>query len=227
MRYEEKNFSEVIKSSKTLSDVARLLGLEPSKGNRDTIKKYIKEYNLDISHFEYLSGNSNNFKKKNIDDILTNKVTYSSSNTLKKRLYKEGLKKNVCEECGQTEEWFGKKISLILDHKNGINSDNRLDNLRILCPNCNAALETHCSKNKTIYRDYIGKNWNCIDCGIDITKNAKRCIKCDSIKQRKVERPNREQLLLDVSELGYVGTGKKYGVSDNCIRKWIKNAGVV
>lgn len=49
--------------------------------------------------------------------------------------------------CGQGEEWNGKKMSLILDHINGVHNDNRLENLRIVCPNCNATLDTHCGKN--------------------------------------------------------------------------------
>jgi hypothetical protein len=228
MRYEKNRFIEIISISKTLSDVARMLNLEPSKGNRDTIKKYIDEYNLDIEHFGYLSGNSNNFIKKDTNDILNNKVTYSNTGNLKKRLYKEGLKNRECELCGQNEEWFGKSISLILDHINGNNTDNRLENLRILCPNCNASLETHCSKNKTKYRDYlVGIKYNCTDCNVEVSKKSIRCVKCESLKQRKVERPDIETLLKEVDELGYKGTGRKYGVSDNAIRKWIKNAGVV
>ena len=62
-------------------------------------------------------------------------------------MYKEGLKNKKCELCGQNEEWKGKHMSLILDHINGINDDNKLENLRIVCPNCNATLETHCKGN--------------------------------------------------------------------------------
>jgi len=73
---------------------------------------------------------------------------YRHTSNLKERLYKEGLKKRECELCGQGEEWRGKKMSLILDHINGTNNDNRIKNLRIACPNCNATLDTHCGKNK-------------------------------------------------------------------------------
>ena len=63
---------------------------------------------------------------------------------MKNRLYDEGLKERKCELCGQDENWYGKKMSLILDHINGVNNDSRIENLRILCPNCNATLPTHC-----------------------------------------------------------------------------------
>jgi ribosomal protein S27AE len=71
-----------------------------------------------------------------------------SSNKLKLKLYKYNVKKRICEKCGQGEEWNGERMSLILDHINGIPNDNRIENLRILCPNCNATLPTHCKGSK-------------------------------------------------------------------------------
>lgn len=146
--YEINNFSAAVKKSKSYSEVARILGLNTTCGNRQTIKKYIEFYNLDISHFDF---GVSNFKKvygrRDLSEILVKNSTYLHTTNLKERLYKEGLKKRKCEECSQGELWRGKKMSLILDHKNGINSDNRLENLRIICPNCNATLETHGGKN--------------------------------------------------------------------------------
>lgn len=67
------------------------------------------------------------------------------------------------------------------------------------------------------------KNVNLCDCGKQIFVKSKNCIDCNSLKNRKVDRPPHDVILEDVQKLGYVGTGKKYGVSDNAIRKWIKN----
>lgn len=118
--------------------------------------------------------------------------------------------------------WHGKKISLILDHINGIHNDNRIENLRMLCPNCNATLDTHCGKNNKLLH-------KCIDCGKKNSKNCDRCHTCNKryLKQIndlqfKVSKPSFKTLINEVEELGYVAVGKKYGVSDNAIRKWIK-----
>jgi hypothetical protein len=100
-------------------------------------------------------------------------------------------------------------MSLILDHINGIPYDNRIENLRIVCPNCNATLETHCRGKKKL--DIINENL--------IKKQEKR--KEFLLNERKVERPSLDILLKEIEELGYSATGRKYEVSDNSIRKWI------
>jgi len=230
-KYEKKIFCEIVKKSKNITDVARNLGLKPYCGNRRTIIKYIKMYTINISHFQIIyTGNSKNFQGKKLSEILIENSTYDTSN-LRNRLYKEGLKTPICELCGQNEEWQGKKMSLILDHINGVHDDHRLENLRIVCPNCNATLLTHGGKNRK--RNYIKKiinddteikkiEKNYCSCGNIISKRAKKCNICDSHKQRKTERPTYEQLLIEINELGYSGAGRKYGVSDNAIRKWVK-----
>lgn len=86
------------------------------------------------------SGNQNNFIKKELSDILVEGSYYGTTH-LKNRLFKEGIKEKICEICGQEEEWYDSKIGFILDHINGINNDHRLENLRILCPNCNSTLD--------------------------------------------------------------------------------------
>ena len=217
MDYSKEYLEKVILESKSISDVIRNYGLKMYYGNRKTIKKYIDLYNLDISHFisnnKYNNNkNINNFIKQDLNSILIENSTYTSTNHLKNRLYKEGLKERKCELCEQGEEWNGKHMSLILDHINGINNDNRLENLRIVCPNCNATLDTHCIGNKKIKNKHIiyGNN-----------KTDNEIIK--SINNRKIERPSYKQLLDEIKEFGYCGTGRKYGVSDTAIRKWVKN----
>ena len=110
-----------------------------------------------------------------------------------------------------------KKMSLILDHKNGINNDHRLENLRFVCPNCNGTLETHCTGSKGYGKE---KRRN--------EKNRERSLKKRQprFEKRKVIRPTMKILIGQINELGYVKTGKIYGVSDNAIRKWLKGTNV-
>jgi DNA-directed RNA polymerase subunit N (RpoN/RPB10) len=146
-KYEKEYFTNIVNRSKNITDIAKNLGLVPYCGNRRTIKKYIKLYNVDISHFTInYDSYTKNFQGKKLGEILIENSTYDTTH-LKNRLFVEGLKERKCELCGQDEWWHGKKMSLILDHINGTHDDNRIENLRILCPNCNATLPTHGGKN--------------------------------------------------------------------------------
>lgn len=101
-KYEIENFSIAVKKYKSYTEVARLLGIGTTCGNRKTIKKYIEKYNLDISHFDY--GVSNHKKlvgRIDLTDILIINSSYTHTSNLKNRLYKEEIKKRECEECGQ------------------------------------------------------------------------------------------------------------------------------
>jgi HNH endonuclease len=217
----EELLRENVLNSKTQKDVLVNLNLRAAGGNFKTLRKYLNLYDIDTSHFKkcYYDMNHLNFTKKiPLEEILVENSTYNRGH-LKKRLYKEGLKERKCEKCGQGEEWNGEKMSLILDHINGVYNDNIIENLRIVCPNCNATLPTHCSKNikeieeKKEKEEKIREKHNHKYTDKQVEKQ---------ISKRKVERPTYDKLLIEIKKLGYKGTGRKYGVSDNAIRKWKK-----
>lgn len=140
----------------------------------------------------------------------------NSRQHLKNRIINNNLIKYKCRECGNDGKWNNKKLSLHLEHINGVNNDNRLLNLTFLCPNCHSQTETYGGKGKK----KVSKIKKC-KCGVEIFKTSEICINCNSIKNRKVKnRPNFEELVSDIKKLGYSATGRKYGVSDNSIRKW-------
>ncbi len=208
-----------VKDSYSFADVIVKLNKIKNGAVYKQIKKYIEYYEIDTSHFNPYKNNRFFPKIIPLDELL--KYGSKAHNPdLKEKLYKAGLKERICEKCGQGEIWNGEKISLILDHINGDHKDNRLENLRIVCPNCNSTLPTHCRGLRITKENYC-------ECGAKISKKSKKCIACSnktnkSIFQRKVERPPYAQLLKELSESNYSALGKKYGVSDNAIRKWIK-----
>jgi ribosomal protein S27AE len=169
-------------------------------------------------------------RRRPLEEILVQHSTFAR-NHLKERLYDAGLKRPTCELCGQGEVWHGHVMGMILDHVNGVSDDNRLENLRIVCPNCAATLETHCAKTRRLVR----AERECIRCGATFRPkyaNQRYCSRqcgrrwyragVSRPDARKVDRPPYPQLLREVQALGFSATGRRYGVSDNAIRKWIR-----
>lgn len=146
----KEELEKLVKESITFSQVLRALGYH-EKGGRpwNNLKKRLEELNIDTSHFKGRAHGTSQTKKYELSDILCENSTYNSNNSLKRRLLKEGLKENRCEnpECGITE-WLGKSIVLQLHHINGVNNDNRLENLQLLCPNCHSQTDNFAGKNK-------------------------------------------------------------------------------
>jgi len=216
--WSKENLTKIILESNTQKEVILKLKIRNAGSNYKTLRKYIELYNISIKHFincydKVVSINLN--KKININDILIEDSTYSRT-SLKKRLYDENMLERKCCLCGQDENWNGIKISLILDHINGVYNDNRIENLRVVCPNCNAGLDTFAGRNTK------SKKGICV-CGNKKFRKSEKCNTCAGEDRRKVERPNIEDLMKEVEELGYSAVGRKYSVSDNAIRKWIKN----
>lgn len=147
------------------------------------------------------------------------------SHLLKLKLIRDGLKENKCELCGASE-WLGIKLPLELHHKDGNHFNNNLDNLEILCPNCHSIQTGNAGANAGRYVENkpqpVKENKLCIDCGKVISSKAIRCKSCAAVEQQKdiSQRPTKEELKMLIRSMPFVQIGKKYGVSDNAIRKW-------
>lgn len=153
MKYklEKELLEKAIHESLSIAGVCRYLNIRPCGGNYKTLHHKIKIWNLNTSHFTGQGWNVGlKFKPTKpipISEILVENSNFLNTYCLKKRLISEGIKENICEICGITK-WLDKPISLELDHINGNNMDHKIENLRILCPNCHSQTATHKGKNK-------------------------------------------------------------------------------
>ncbi len=144
-KYTENDVRVAVADSKSIADVLRQLGLRPVGGNYKTIHRLIKEYELDTSHFTGQGWNVGLvFKPKvklNDSDIFKENSDYRCSWRLRER-YKAITGIRHCENCNRSE-WLGQAIPLEIHHLNGNNTDNRLENLKLLCPNCHALTDNY------------------------------------------------------------------------------------
>ena len=141
---------ELVRTSTSQSDVLRKLGLTPAS-NAVTLRKYIKKYNIDISHFVlHVPGSKNGTTKDPLELILVENSTRVDRFQLKKRLIGEGVLEYRCSRCGNDGQWYDAPLTLQLEHKNGISNDHRLENLEFLCPNCHSQTRTYAGRNKQL-----------------------------------------------------------------------------
>ncbi len=145
-----------VAASSSVSDVVRRLGFKPSGGMHRFVKTHIARLALATDHFlgrGWARGRppSQGFRRQPLEEILVAGSTYMNTGRLRQRLIAEGLKPPHCEICGLAT-WRGEALPLQLDHVNGDHNDNRLENLRILCPNCHSLTHTWCGrKNRPAY----------------------------------------------------------------------------
>lgn len=229
---------EIIENSDSIQHALSQLGVPIAGGNHRTLHKRCEIEGIDLiplrekglRRASFAVASFSRGRRAPLSDILVEHSTYSRV-YLKKRLVQEGLLEEKCAECGQGSRWRGKRLSLVLDHVNGINDDNRIKNLRFLCPNCNSQTETFAGRNVQGARKKV---LECLDCGSPISGNGKtgRCHSCASLKSdrkesRKVkDRPSPEDLRSMIQEMTLVAIGEKYGVSATSVRRLARGYGL-
>jgi Zn finger protein HypA/HybF involved in hydrogenase expression len=125
-------------------------GLKEAGGNYSNIQTKCKEFKVDTSHFFGKGWNRKehpSFSKngKPLEKYFIKGDKKISSSTVKARLINNDLRDYKCERCG-IDEWLGGRIVIELHHRNGDSTDNRLENLQLLCPNCHSQTHNYCKK---------------------------------------------------------------------------------
>ncbi len=150
-RWTTEDLKKATQTSKSIREIIQKLGLIPAGGNYEQVKVTLKEHNIDTSHMTG-SGWRRNMRfpfTPRIDlALILKKESHFQSYKLKKRLFRDGIKNEQCERCGWAEKSLDGRIPVELDHINGDRYDNRIENLRILCPNCHSLQPTHRGKNQ-------------------------------------------------------------------------------
>lgn len=205
----KEQLESIIIQSSSYSEILRKLNVFSQGSNINTLKRRIEYENIDTTHIKK-GLNSNKGKKfgpsknriPNETLFVENSLTCRS--VIRSRLIKENIISYSCSNCGLNPMWNRNPLSMVLDHINGIPNDNRIENLRFLCPNCNSQTDTFAGRNTSR------------------TKKSK--IKVPRKRKFEVSKEELETLLDNNS---FVSIGKMFGVSDNAIRKRYKILGIV
>lgn len=219
-KFNDDEFANIVANAFTYKEVMLKCGLKSKGYNNKTLKNRIISLGLDISHFIPHHRNmviSNKATAFTLDSILVENSAYNRTR-LKSRLLSAGIFSYKCSMCDNDGIWNGSPLTLQLDHINGIYDDNRLENLRLLCPNCHSQTNTFAGKSP--------KKMYLCECGKSINRQSHKCVECYAQSRRNPLIPEANVLINSIKSIGYVKTSMLYGVSDNAIRKRLKSNGV-
>jgi len=217
-KWTDNQLVKAVASGCCMADVLRALNIVRSGNTMRLVRKHIDRLGLKTCHWVRPRRKAVRISDVPIADMFVINSEFSKE-SIRRRVKKENLLPYECFEC-ELIEWRGSKISLQLDHINGNRRDNRLQNLRWLCPNCHSLTPTWGTKSRKKEDKY------CVDCGCKISHRSTRCRICANRcfpNQTKIEWPPTSELVRMVKETSFVAVARKLGVSDNAVRKRIKN----
>lgn len=248
---------QAAQTAESLTDVLSIIGLSPQNTRaRKMIKRFLAEKGIPLPVYKAKY-------RQPPADRLSRFVEDSPyvGGALRLWVRRDNLISYACSGKGcplegiENPTWAGKEITLDLDHANGINTDNRLENLRFLCPNCHSQTSTYKSKNRRKEALSTGDNANhtcpscqgpkskhtdlchtcqpptprennkLCSCGKDKSPRAKKCVTCHNRTCTKTQYPPLDELVEQVSKLGYTVVGSQLGVSGNAVKKYLSSKG--
>ena len=213
-QYSAEELQSILNNSSSIKDFGLKLGYASVSGaTSKQLKNIISELQLQKNFKDRV------FIQRNPDNIFIKNST-ASQKILRKYYILGEYTPYVCSICGQKPEWQGKPLTLILDHINGDNRDDRLENLRWVCPNCNQQLDTTGAKNR---KNKKYKN-HCHNCGKEITRGSYYCFECNcQIRSKKSieSQIDRQTLKNKIRKQSFESIAKEYNkTSGNAIKKW-------
>lgn len=191
----------------------RKLGYHCTTGNAfKAVQRRMEELNIDIpSQWNNTTQQANIKNSMSIEEYFC-KGSVRNGVGMRRKILKNHLLEYKCAICRNLGAWKNKSLILQIDHINGDNYDNRLENLRF-----HAQTETFAGENVKHQSKQI---YTCSNCGAPISRQNKThlCKSCAAIQQRKVERPNKEELIY------FTKVGREHGVSETMVRKWVTSS---
>ena len=210
--YSKEELESIVKSSFSYAEVLSKLGYSTTNGrNSKTLKDRLQYYSISTEHFTYKSP-----KTDWTDEEIFCVGSKVSQNKLRKTFKERNFVPYRCNVCGLEPFWNGLPLVLTLDHKNGENKDNRIENLQWVCPNCDRQSDTYGMKNKKILQKNIvlhPGNYN------NLQQEDKQTFK----SKKKITIPSRQELKSKIWEIkNYTQIANYYNVSPTQVRRWCR-----
>lgn len=208
-KYNKEELEDIVSTSFSYAEVLSRLGYSTKNGhNHKTLKNRIEYYNISTAHFSYRVP-----KRDWTDEEIFCEDSMVSQNKLRSAFKERGFVPYKCATCGLEPFWNGKPLVLTLDHINGKNKDNQVENLQWVCPNCDRQSDTYGMKNKK----NLEKNT------ILISGNYKEATINDKKKSVEIPIPDRLELKKILWEFkNYTQVANYYNVSTTQIRRWCR-----
>jgi 5-methylcytosine-specific restriction endonuclease McrA len=225
-----KDLQNIFDESSSKDEVFKTLGISQNTYSaRAELRNRVQKDSIKLDKFirnACVRRKLHDYSSKPTETILI-EDSKTARNVVRNRILKEKLIEYACSLCGYIGKEDNNDVTLHLDHVNGINNDHRLENLRFLCPACHSQTETFTGRN---IKDFLYKEeyiTRCLQCNKQINSNSKQCNSCAGISKQKLKISKEElEELINTDKMSFVAIGKKFGVTDNTIRKRCETLGI-